>query len=75
MLLGDKGVSDPVYIREEIERLASADKETLMAIHNIKKVFENAKVEAVDIIEEPPTPHVPQTPLKNRRAEEQGKLL
>lgn len=45
--LRGRGVSEAIYTADEIRKLKGMDKENLKAIHRVKEVFEDSKIEQV----------------------------
>jgi hypothetical protein len=41
----EKNISEPIYTKNEIKKLKGIDKETLKAVHEVKTVFKDSKVE------------------------------
>ena len=45
--LKSKGVSEPIYTSDEIQKLKGLSKDSLKEIHKVKEIFEDSKVEEI----------------------------
>ena len=50
--LRSQGITEAIYTADEIKKLKGIDKDSLRAIHKVKEVFENSKVEEIKTKEE-----------------------
>jgi hypothetical protein len=48
--LRQKGIAEAIYTADEIKKLRGIDRDGLKAIHNVKEVFEESKIEKVKIM-------------------------